>query len=439
MERFGMIVAMLLLLAPLSVAAETQDLLSRPVIEGHPTPTSTYPEPRATGMEYVDVAVLIVVLALASYFALRQRSRRALFVLTIFSLLWFGFLREGCVCSIGSIQNVALALADPTYAISLAVIIFFAIPIGFTLFFGRTFCSSVCPLGAVQELVCLHPVKVPTWLDRTLGLLPYIYLGAAVVFAVTGTAFIICEYDPFVAFFRFSGSVNMLIFGACFLVIGFYVGRPYCRYLCPYGAVLKLASKVSRWRLRIPPDECINCRLCEDACPYGAIQPPTVEQTEKDRHAARIRVLALVALAPVILGVCIWAGGKMGLPMSRLHPEVALAERVRLEETGEVEGTTDATDAFYNTGRPRQELYASATGFHDRFTKAGYWFGGWVGLVLIVALVQSSLRRRRLEFTADRGNCVSCGRCFWYCPAEQVRLGLIEGVEEAIEIRSKSP
>lgn len=428
---------LLLLLASSIFAAEPAELLSRPVIDGHNTPTNAYPEPRATSLEYLDVAVLVLALSLASYLALRRRSRRALFVLTVFSLLWFGFLRGGCVCSIGAIQNVALALGDPTYGISLAIVAFFVIPLGFTLFFGRTFCSSVCPLGAVQELVTLHPVKVPTWLDHTLGLLPYIYLGAAVVFAATGTAFIICEYDPFVAFFRLSGSANMLIFGACFLAIGFYVGRPYCRYLCPYGALLKLASKVSRWRLRIPPDECINCRLCEDACPYGAIQPPTVEQSDKDRRAARIRTVVLFALTPVILGVCIWAGGKLGVPMSHLHPEVLLAERVRLEETGRVEGTTDASDAFYNTGRPKQELYASALRLHDQFTAAGYWLGAWIGIVLLVKLIHTSIRRRRTEFTADRGNCVSCGRCFWYCPAEQVRLGLIEGVEQAIEIRRK--
>ncbi len=436
-KRLAWFLPLLMLAGLPAIDAETQSMLSRPVIENYTTPGNEFPEPRATGMEYVDVLVLIVALGLASYLALRRRSRRALLVLTVFSLLWFGFLREGCVCSIGSIQNVALALGDPTYGISLAILAFFAIPLGFTLFFGRTFCSSVCPLGAVQELVALHPIKVPTWLDRSLGLIPYIYLGAAVVFAATGTAFIICEYDPFVAFFRLSGSVNMLVLGACFLVIGFYVGRPYCRYLCPYGALLKLTAKVSRWQLRIPPEECINCRLCEDACPYGAIQPPTVEQSDKDRGAARIRALLLFALAPVIFAVCIWAGGKAGIPMSRLHPEVLLAERVRLEETGKVEGTTDATDAFYNTGRPRGELYDSARSLHDRFITAGYWFGAWVGIVLIVKLIHTSLRRRRVEFTADPGNCVSCGRCFWYCPAEQVRLGLIEGVEEAIEIRQK--
>ncbi len=436
-ERLGGLLPLLLLPVSLAPAAETQEMLSRPVIKGHATPTSEFPGTRATGMEYVDVLVLVAAISLASYLALRSRSRRWLLVLTIFSLLWFGFLREGCVCPIGSIQNVALALGDPTYGISIAVMAFFAIPLVFTLFFGRTFCSSVCPLGAVQELVALHPVKVPTWLDRTLGLVPYLYLGAAVVFAATSTAFIICEYDPFVAFFRRTGSANMLIFGASLLVIGYFVGRPYCRYLCPYGALLKLAAKVSRWRLRIPPEECINCRLCEDACPYGAIQPPTVGQSEKDRRAARIRTALLLTLTPVIVGVCIWAGGQMGVPMSRLHPEVLLAERVRLEETGQVQGTTDATDAFYNTGRPRAELYASALDLHSRFTTAGYGLGAWVGLVLIVKLVHTSIRRRRVEFTADRGNCVSCGRCFWYCPAEQVRLGLIEGVEEAIEIRRK--
>ena len=162
----------------------------------------------------------------------------------------------------------------------------FALPIIFTLFFGRTFCAAVCPLGAVQELVALRPVSVPAWLDHALGLLAYVYLGAGVLFAATGTAFVVCRYDPFVGFFRHSASANMLILGACFLVGGIFVGRPYCRYLCPYGAILGLVSRCRSGTCKIPPDECIQCRLCEDACPYGAIREPTVALPPAERRTA---------------------------------------------------------------------------------------------------------------------------------------------------------
>ncbi|NIL97025.1 MAG: 4Fe-4S binding protein, partial [Planctomycetales bacterium] len=60
---------------------------------------------------------------------------------------------------------------------------FFLLPLVFTLFFGRTFCAAVCPLGAVQELVSVRHVRVPRWLDQSLGMLAYIYLGAAVILA----------------------------------------------------------------------------------------------------------------------------------------------------------------------------------------------------------------------------------------------------------------
>ena len=157
------------------------------------------------------------------------------------------------------------------------MVAFFALPLLVTLFFGRTFCAAVCPLGAVQELTAVKSVRVPGWLDQSLGLIPFIYLGAAVLFAATGTAFLICRYDPYVAFFRLNGNANLVLFGMLLLGIGLFVGRPYCRYLCPYGALLGLLSRFSRWHVSIPPDKCINCRLCEDVCPYGAIDPPTFE------------------------------------------------------------------------------------------------------------------------------------------------------------------
>ncbi|MFH1924277.1 MAG: 4Fe-4S binding protein [Planctomycetota bacterium] len=415
----------LVVLALAAEAAFSQEFLARPEIPGHETPTTEFPEPRAGPLEYLDVAALAAALVLASYLALVRRSRRGLFLLTIASLAWFGFWRKGCVCSIGSIQNVTLAVFDPTYAVSLTVLAFFALPLVFTLFFGRSFCAAVCPLGAVQELVAVRPVKVPLWLEHALGLLAYVYLGAAVLFAATGTAFVICEYDPFVSFFRLSGGVNMLILGGSFLVVGVFVGRPYCRYFCPYGVVLRWLSRLSKWHLRIPPEECIKCRLCEDACPYGAIREPTVEQPLGERARGRRQLALLLVLVPVLIALGAWAGRLLAVPLSQLDHTVRLAEQVRLEETGQVAEPTDASEAFHESGRPAMELYAEAIRRREQFVDAGVWLGLWVGLVIGAKLVHLAVRRRRTEYLPDRAGCVSCGRCFWYCPGEQARLGLI--------------
>ena len=111
--------------------------------------------------EHLDLAALLVGLSLASWFALVNRSRRGLYLLAVVSLAWLGFWRNGCVCPIGAIQNVTLAVCDPTYAVPAVVVAFFTLPLVFTLFFGRTFCAAVCPLGALQELVAVRPVTVP--------------------------------------------------------------------------------------------------------------------------------------------------------------------------------------------------------------------------------------------------------------------------------------
>jgi ferredoxin len=401
---------------------------------GYVRPTTEVPPPRAMFYDYLDGTVLVAALAAAAYLAIRARSRRGLWVLAILSLVYFGFWRGGCVCSIGAIQNVTLGLASGGYAVPVTVIVFFILPLAFALFFGRTFCAGVCPLGAIQELVVVRPVKVPAWLDHALGLLAYVYLGAAVLFAATGSAFIICDYDPFVSIFRLvplgrpadamqalGGSTNMLILGVVFLAAGMFIGRPYCRWLCPYGAILRLAGRVSKWRVTITPEECIQCRLCEEACPFGAIRKPTEDPPRGGRLMDRRRLALLLVVVPAILTAGGLLGWWLGGPMSRMHVIIRQADRVLLEETGRAEGTDNLSDAFYATRRPREELYAEARAIQADFACGSAIFGVWVGLVVGAKLIQLSVRRTRTDFEPDRGACVSCGRCFAYCPIERER------------------
>jgi len=385
-------------------------------------PTMTIPPPRQSFYEYIDAAVLLAALSLSSYLVLKRRSRRAIFVLMVFSLLYFGFWRKGCICPIGAGQNIVLSIFDRDYAVPIVVVVFFLLPLVFTLFFGRTFCAAVCPLGVIQDFVLLKPVSVPNWLESGLRLFAYLYLGMAVLFAATGSAFIICRYDPFVSFFRLSGNFNILVLGACFLVVGLFIGRPYCRFVCPYGVILRQLSRLSKWHVTITPDECVKCRLCEDSCPFGAIRQPTANWPTNVYSIAKKRLAFLIILLPVLIFLGGWLGTGLKSVTSRMHATVRLAERVYLEETGKVEGTTDASTAFRATGTDAKELYKEASDIRARFGFGGWLLGGFIGLVAGLKLIGLSVQRQRTDYEADRAGCLACGRCFEYCPREHVRL-----------------
>jgi hypothetical protein len=241
---------------------------------GYVTPPVQKPLPRHAWLEILDVVLLAAMLAVSVWLVIFRRSRRWLVVLTIACLAYFGFYREGCVCPIGSIQNVAVALTDARYNIPIVIIAAFFLPLLVAAFYGRAFCGGICALGAIQEMILLKPVTMPRRLDQALGLLKYAYLFLAIWFAVQPAAerdFLICRFDPFVSLFRRHGFAHMFAIGGGMLLLGMFVGRPYCRYLCPYGVLLSWCTRLAGRGVSITAGKELDCGLCSEACPYGAI------------------------------------------------------------------------------------------------------------------------------------------------------------------------
>ncbi|MDH7570931.1 MAG: hypothetical protein QHJ73_15245, partial [Armatimonadota bacterium] len=111
-----------------------------PEFSQHQLPPTVVPPARAEWLAWLDVGVLLVALCLAVWLVHRRRWRRGVFALMVGCILYFGFYRKGCICSVGSLQNVALACGSGNYALPLTVAAFFLLPLAFALFYGRVFC-----------------------------------------------------------------------------------------------------------------------------------------------------------------------------------------------------------------------------------------------------------------------------------------------------------
>lgn len=189
-------------------------------------------------------------------------------------------------CPIGSLQAV---LGSRNYKFSFYIFGFLVL-VGSVL--GRFVCGWLCPFGLVQDLLYKIPFvrkwknlpghKVLVWM-KYLILIIFVILLPLLVLDITGQGApwfcqYICPSGTFMAGIplligneALRGAAGFLfawkeLILAVLLLLSLMIYRPFCKYLCPLGAVYGLFNPISMYRYRLDTEQCTKCGKCQKAC-----------------------------------------------------------------------------------------------------------------------------------------------------------------------------
>ncbi len=187
-------------------------------------------------------------------------------------------------CPIGSMQAIAL---DIKYKFSMYIA---GILILIGTLIGRAVCGWICPFGFFQELLYKVPFKkigIPKLFEKlkyiilfvTVILLPALYISFDLGLDSPYFCKLICPAGTLEAGIPLAiakegiRSTLGLLFGwkmailIGVIVLSMAAKRPFCRILCPLGAIYSIFNKISFYRIEVSPSKCNRCGKCKSICP----------------------------------------------------------------------------------------------------------------------------------------------------------------------------
>lgn len=226
-------------------------------------------------------------------------------------LITFFFLDFADILPIGFHRLAHLQFIPALLSVSIGILLFLIV---LTLLFGRVYCSTICPMGILQDVIA----RISKWKEKkkkryryspAKNILRWSVVGLTVIIYLLGGTFILGLLDPYSAygriavhifkpiymvgnnllesifsrfdnytFYRVDASIielsSLLIAVATLVIIAVLAwkhGRTWCNTICPVGTILGALSRFSLFKIRIDDSKCNGCGLCATKCKAACI------------------------------------------------------------------------------------------------------------------------------------------------------------------------
>ena len=182
-------------------------------------------------------------------------------------------------CPFGGVEAAFTYASEGNMLCSLGTSNFFILGgvLAMTLLARRVFCGYVCPLGTIAELLYglgrwlrLPRIRVAPRIDRGLALLKYLVLAAILLLTWRASELIFRAFDPCYALISRHGTditYWAYVVSGAIVVTSLVIAVPFCRWFCPFAAVLNPLSRFGLARITRNTQTCTDCGLCSKKCP----------------------------------------------------------------------------------------------------------------------------------------------------------------------------
>lgn len=198
-------------------------------------------------LSYLDLKTIlgVLVVLMGALITLKKWKNRKLITLQlVLNIIVLGF---WCGSFLSFSTFTAWAANGINFSLSIITVTMVAVVLIMPLFNHKgSYCHIHCPMGSAQELagrIKVRKLKFKPKVNKFLGNLRYYILAALFVIMWCGVGFDLMNYEVFSAFLVSSASIVVLVMAVVFLILSAFTPRPYCRFVCPTGAILTISQK----------------------------------------------------------------------------------------------------------------------------------------------------------------------------------------------------